>query len=63
MSSWNVSLNLEIKLATFNLAFFSTPRQFAKLNSSPNFSAIRYVFQYSFSGPAVSNVGTHHYTS
>ena len=30
------------KLAIFNLAFFSIPRQFAKLNSSPNFPAIRY---------------------
>ena len=29
------------KLAIFNLAFFSISRQFAKLNSSPNFPAIR----------------------
>ena len=36
MSSWNAIS----KLATFNLAFFSIPRQFAKLNSSPNFPAI-----------------------
>ena len=48
MSSWSVNIRGRIsfkvqisKLATFNLAFFSIPRQFAKLNSSPNFPAIR----------------------
>ena len=33
---------VQSQIGDFNLAFFSIPRQYAKLNSSPNFPTIRY---------------------